>query len=1022
MRLLQSFARGRRLGRGKEQQLRPARQGVLRRALTAALCGICLSSGAGSSDLAAAPEAALAQIRAAAPDLAHPLDPAGLRLSTGFATLDLASGVLIPVRTAGGRMVEMVFIGRGQAHLEPPDDVEAGQLELFTGSRRLTESFTEAVFVVARDAAARALLERAPAASDPQLLRRAAARYEDWKASPERRTLGVETGILLDALGDPLYEAYFAGWFLGDDLGPFLLQLDPAAEEQINLGQFVRVDVTPEEKQSLTRFLHRQQQRGRLVGLEVEDIGRWDSWVQAPLASDDGRPLPGSAGFEPIHYALDVTVDPRAGHLAGLSRVTLRALTGGRRVVRLELHADLELSRVADGAGRELFFLREGSDVQVVLPRVPERGSEVVLEVECAGGFLERGSGEGWALRDGLGWYPRSGANERATYDVTLRWPRRFELVASGRRADGGEAGGMRWERRLMEVPTLGFSFEVGRFEIESTDVGHVRLNVALDPATLEVAPEGALGELVRTVADALTYYEEVFGAYPLDELTVVTVPRQYSQAMLGFITLSGRLMVDWGVFGPLLRVQDRGSVVAHEVAHQWWGHLVGWRSYRDQWISEAMANYAALLWARHRGLRPAVGPVTGWQQELTATLADGRPLESLGPMVLGERLFSSRSQDAYHAIVYRKGALVLEMLARKFGEDAFLRALKALIAKASGHVIATSDFLTLLEGIAGIDLEPFARQFIFGTGLPEIYYDYAFEPTPAGRWKVRIEAEQEMPARTRYAVVARPDGRLDVARSRVDPPHDVERSELVVPFQILLAPDPALASPAGARDRVLVGRLVISGRESEIELEIDQQPAKLWLDRDRQVFGRFLDRRRHPKRMLFQQASKQAAAGELEAAAETLRRAMATRSPLASTDHLLDAHLHLRLAHVRLDAGSVAAAAASLELARGAFECGVAELPTSEKRRFARAFEVLEARLEIRKGEFARAFERLAGGVLDPRDATSTEGYLLLAIAALETGRARELEEAMEMARQRGADVSQLRSSAARPPPLSAR
>ncbi len=999
------------------------------------LCGVCLAVAPAMADstaldsVAVEAETLLGQIRTATLDISHALDATGVRLDTGFATLGLESGVLIPVRAAGGRVVEMVFVGRGQVRLDPPDEVEAGQLELFTGSPRLVEIFTEAVLVIARDQAAGALLRRPAATTDTETLRQAAERYKAWKSSPERRTLGVETGILLDALNDPLYEDYFAGWFMGRQLGPFLLQMDPAAEEQINLGQFVHFDVTPEEKHSLSRFLHRQQRSGRLVGLEVEDLGRWDSWVQTAVRDVNGESRPGSQGFEPSHYVIDVTVDPQTGRLASRSRVEMQAVSGQRRVVRLELHADLEITRVAvvpeghqPASGGELFYLREGSDVQVFLPRAPETGAEVVLDVACEGSFLEPGNDRDWALRDALGWYPRTGANERATYDVTLSWPRRYRLLASGVRIDGGKEDGRNWERRRMEVPTLGFSFEVGLFEVQSINVGDVRLTVALDPGTRALATKDSADELTSIVADALRYYQEVFGPYPLGELTVVTVPRQYSQAMLGLITLSGRVLADWGVFGPLLRVQDRGSVVAHEVAHQWWGHLVGWRSYRDQWISEAMANYAALLWTRHRGLTPAVGPVTGWQQELTATIADGRPIESLGPLVLGERLFSSRSQDAYQAIVYRKGALVLEMLARKFGEENFLNALESLVAAASGHAISTGDFLSLLERITSTDLDGFAQQYIFGTGLPLIYYDYAFERKDEGGWRVRIDALQEMPSRTRYAVVPITDGRFDVAQSSQQP-IDVESSELVVPFQILLADDSAASGRAAGQDRrnsptsaslrrdVLVGRMVISGRQTELTFDIEERPARLWLDRDRQIFGRFFDRRKHPKRILLQKAVRQSTSGQRNAAEETLRRALATRSPLASSDHLLDAHIHLRLASVLLDRGRDAEAASSLDLAREAFEQGRQALPGTEARRFTRAFEVAEARIEVRRGDYQAAYQRLRDGVLDPKDATSTEGYLLLAIAARAIGHGSELEEALEIARQRGADVSRLRS-----------
>ncbi len=965
------------------------------------------------------PETLLEEIRSAAlvPDQA--LDAAGLLLNTGVATLELESGVLIPVRNGGSRAVEMVFVGRGRARLEPPDEVEAGQLELFTGSPRLDEVFIEAVFVVARDEAADTLLERPPVeAMDGEILRRARERYAAWKDSPERQTLSVETGILLDALGDPVYEDYFAGWFMGAQLGPFLLQIDPAAEEQINLGQFVRFDVTPEKRLSLARFLHRQQRRGRLLGLEVKNLGRWDSWVKAAVRGTDGRPRPGSQGFEPHHYRIDVTVDPRDGRLMSHTRVKVRALSGVRRVVSLELHSELAITRLAlaspDSAAegdRELFYLREGNRVQVLLPMAPRADAELELEIFCEGVFLESSGDRGWALRDALGWYPRFRANERATYDVTLRWPRRFELLASGQRVDGGSARGKRWERRRLEVPAFGFSFEIGRFKVRSMNVGDIRLRVAFDPATWSQTPESSVEELMLTVANALSYYQGIFGRYPLDELTVITVPRQYSQALLGMITLSSRVMADWEVSAPLLQVQDQRSVVAHEVAHQWWGHLVGWRSYRDQWISEAMANYAALLWARHRGLEPAVSPVTGWQQELTATVADGRPVESVGPLVLGERLFSSRSQSAYHSIVYRKGALVLEMLARKFGEDAFRQALKTLASSASGHVLSTRDFLSLLERITGTDLDAFARQFIFGTGLPEIDYDYSFENLDDGRWRVRVNARQELAARTRYRVVALGDDRFDVARERVESPIDVADSELVAPLQILLADgfSPTDSNPAdeGMTRDFLIGQMPISGPETEFELEIDRRPEKLWLDRDRQIFGLFVDRRRHPRRMLLKEASRLAAASDLSAAEDTLRRALATPSPPGSPDDLFVAHLHLRLAGVLLDRGQDPEAAGSLQHARGAFEASRAALPGSEVQRFARAFEILEARMEVRRGDYSAAITRLRGDLLDPEDSTSTEGYLLLAIAAHATGQITELEEVLEIARRRGADVS---------------
>ena len=274
----------------------------------ASLCWMCLGIAPAAADPAASdPEAVLRQIRSATLDTAHPLDPSGLRLSTGFATLDLASGLLIPARTAGGRAVEMVFLGRGRVRLEPPDDIEDRPARSSSPAARAWRraspkpSSSSPAIRGGRGAAASG---RRPADLETRNPANGRAdRYREVEGTaPERRTLGVETGILLDALNDPLYEDYFAGWFLGADLGAL-----PAADRSGSGGagqprpvRACRRDAGRDGKAS-ARYLHRQQKSGRLVGLEMENIGRWDSWIHTGLRcarTTAGRP-PGSPGFEP---------------------------------------------------------------------------------------------------------------------------------------------------------------------------------------------------------------------------------------------------------------------------------------------------------------------------------------------------------------------------------------------------------------------------------------------------------------------------------------------------------------------------------------------------------------------------------------------------------------------------------------------------------------------------------------------------------------------------------------------------
>ncbi len=926
-----------------------------------------------------------------------------VRLDTGSAVLDLHDGLLYPATAGDGRTVEMVFVGHGTVTLEPPDAIEAGQLELFTGAPRLAERFTEAVLVVARDDAAHSLLDRPAAAQgDPSAARRAAERFAAWREGPERRLMGIDGGLLADALGEPRLEEFFAAGFRGDQLGDFYLLVDPAAEEQLSLGQFVPLEVTTRKKRRISRLIDRQQQRGRLIGVELQDLGSWDTWMSASRRLD-GRPAPGLPAFEPRHYRLEVQVEPRSGMLEGRAALELRSTTGGHRVARLALHRDLVVEEVTAG-GVALEHFRQGSELHVVLPRPAVIEEVVVVEVRYAGQFFDQGAEKSWALRDGLAWYPHAGSIDRATYDVVLRWPKKLGLVASGRRVEQGQERGFAWERRRLDVASIGFSFEVGRFKIRQGRAGHIRVTAAFDPGLVRLQGD-TLHEITNAVVESLRFYEELFGRYPLDEIVVVTVPRDYSQAMLGFVTLSNTMMVDWGLLGSLLGYtdMDRRAVVAHEVAHQWWGHQVGWRGYRDQWISEAMANYASALWTRRRlGDLSVVGPTTGWQQELTALTSDGRTVESVGPLVLGQRLSSSRSGDAYSSIVYRKGAVVLAMLGGLLGEERFLEVLRGVVDRSSGRVLSTEGFLRQIEELASIDLSDFAESFVYATGLPEVYYTYDFTLTSEGRWRVRIVARQKPPLRFRWEVAARGQG-FDVLRRRAEN-GDVKSVKLLVPFQLAF-----VESVLGVQ-----GRMEIAGPTSELVFETESRPRELWLDSRQEVFGRFYDELLEPKRVLFHQGLELATADDDDAAEESFRAALAASTPLAPgsdegfeqirdlADRVTDARVHLELARLALDGGDAEKAAEHLAAA-------TAGLDRTEKGWIAAESALLEARLELARGEQERAFRRLRRDVYKKRRADSVEGCLLLAVAARVTGNAEELDWALRVARRKGADVSAL-------------
>jgi len=939
------------------------------------------------------------------PERAVTLD--NVKLAAGLAQLQL-KGILFPTTPVGGKVVEMVFLGEGRVTLEPPDPVEAGQLELFTGQSRLDAEFGEAVLVVGLDAAVEAMLGKTPVEPDVVTAARAEVLYDEWRGRREREVLGVERSLLADALGDPGAEGYFAALFRGAEPGDFVYLVDPASREQVTLGRFTPLDATEKEKRRILKEISREQRKGRLIGLEQDDLGTWDTWLSASLRNAQGQPRPGSPAFEPSKYTLDVTVDEKL-RLSGSARIDLATVIPGSRSVLIRV-ADLEVSKVTDAMGADLFFQTTPSanELAVVLPAGMSDAPAIVVH------FESRPIEKDWnvyRLLDTQSWYPQTGEVSRAAHDVTFHWPKGLDLMAAGRLVDGGEAGGQRWERRVFDVPILAYTFELGNFDLVTAKAGHVDIRFAFG-AGATLTGRGTRESVMQAVKDSLTYFEEIFGPYPFDELTVVTASRGFSQSLPGFMTLSDFILNDLGMWNRFYGLEDRRLVVAHEMAHQWWGDHVGWASYRDQWMSEALASYSALLFARERlnNELSGVNLTEGWYQAVSARLPDGSTIESVGPIVLGWRLISSRASDAYQPIVYMKGAVIMDMLAHSLGEDVFPKVLRQVVKAWGGRTISTEDLFSAIETVTSTDLDPFTAQYVYGTGLPEVLYSARFEKTADG-WLVKGTARQQTTHRMRYKVVPTQRGTFDVvlkAARQVD----IEASTVVVPVTIgVYNPGAGKAGRDGTNGAVK-GNIVLKGETTEFAINVKHEPRRLWLDKDKRVFASFLDESRHPKWFNYLQGQTAALAGDSATAAAFYDKALAAKEPppdnrrtvtyddLKRRERQLNAWIELSRARLQLDRGDEAAAEAAI---------GRAQRTLGDDHTTVR---VLRARLEIRRGDYEKAWRRLRKGVIASEMLDTSEAYVLLAVAAQKAGHADDFLRALKRAKDIGADVSALTGS----------
>jgi tetratricopeptide (TPR) repeat protein len=637
-------------------------------------------------------------------------------------------------------------------------------------------------------------------------------------------------------------------------------------------------------------------------------------------------------------------------------------------------------------------------------------------------------------------WYPHCGVVDRATYDVTLRWPKRLQLIASGRLIDSGQRGDFRWERRVLERPSLAFSFALGEFLVERRRSGRIELIMAFNRNTQWRTTPELRARAMDTVEDSLHFFEELFGPYPLDQLTLVTLPRLYSQSYPGFITLTDTVVRSVTTTDKETMDWLRADTIAHEVSHQWWGNRLGWASYRDQWLSEGMANYSSLLFLTRNSenSRSALAESSAmWRNSLTRPTLGGRTLESLGPVVLGPRLNSSLANDGYRAIVYRKGAVVLAMLARTIGEKQFLEMMRALAEAADYRVISTEDFIAAIEHMSRMELTDFAHRYIYGTGVPNVYYDYEVIKEGAGGYRVRGIAHWLAEPQYTHRIKRTDSGGWDLQRKTVRRPISAD-SGLMVPFRIVLGADGSdeefIARQGTAARSLLEGLVLLQAEQARFEIETESRPIAFELDPLGEILAYFHSEPTHPRRVSRFRAEDLMARGDLAEAERAFRQALQLPLPQpVATDGLPwmndpdvqarrdDASIRLALARLYLRQKRVDDAQGELD--------SVAELMDSDRVTLRVERDVLQSHVEIAQGAYEPAYRRLKKTLklAAPREGSRgwraavwkmqlaserlavIEAYMLLAVAAYETGHTEDAHWAAQEAREHGADLRAL-------------
>jgi aminopeptidase N len=188
-------------------------------------------------------------------------------------------------------------------------------------------------------------------------------------------------------------------------------------------------------------------------------------------------------------------------------------------------------------------------------------------------------------------------------------------------------------------------------------------------------------------------------------------------------------------------------EVTPHEVAHQWWGHEVGWASYHDQWLSEGFADFSAALVMESTTKGNEVQSY--WERQRKRILDRnefGARANDAGPLWLGERLDWKKNESAYTGLTYSKGAYVLQMLRTMMWDPqtkdkGFVDMMHEFAS--SGGNASTESFAALAAKHMkpGMDLGQdktlnwFFREWVYGTDIPRYSFEYSVKPAADGKF-----------------------------------------------------------------------------------------------------------------------------------------------------------------------------------------------------------------------------------------------------------------------------------------------
>jgi hypothetical protein len=764
-------------------------------------------------------------------------------LNIDVATFQFKSGTITFLSPINKQETGAVFVGAGHFTLTPVFALDSREMLRRAGTPTAEEDFTEVVFRFSPNeysqfaSAMGARVETPPEA--PAALQHWKDRVRHRHEVPQGFTQAILESDLIDnvdadvlaAIYNPQHQPFVNVYMHGSphkDLRFFL---------RARVGAIPQLD-SPEEVGLIN-----------CSGSSLDDGIWYSQHLKAELQAHTANSREDRRLFAMHKYNIETSI-AKNDHLFARAIITFEPLVTGERLMKFGLLPTLRVTRVMDQNGQDLHFIQENKkqdgSFYVVLDQAPALGQEHNITVEYAGDKVLYDAGDGSfyvGARDA--WYPNlNGFGEKALYDLTFKVPHPNQVISVGKLDKEYTEAGYNAFHWVTPMPVAVAGFNYGRYrKIDYPDtITHYQISgYYLEdlPNVLKPYERGALSGMApismtkyaldqtRAQMQLCTLY---FGKGPYENVYITEQPNfSFGQSWPNLVYLPISAYIDstqrWMLFGQINSrftgfVQE---VTPHEVAHQWFGHGVGWASYHDQWLSEGFAEFAAGLF-----LQQAVGEkwekdyLEFWGRQHDRILEKnsfGIAPNDAGPIWLGIRLNSPRSEQAYQGVTYSKGAYILSMLRsimRASGEvqgnrdQAFIDMMHDFMDTYRNTPASTESFKLVVEKhmTKEMDLQKnghldwFFREWVYGTQVPR--YTFKYESQPAEGGKVRVHAE--------------------ITQSEVD-----ENFAMIVPVYANFG-----------NGMVRLGQIPIAGNSTrKVDFVLDQQPKKVALNAYKDILER---------------------------------------------------------------------------------------------------------------------------------------------------------------------------------------